>query len=290
MYPWIVLALGLGGLARADDAPPPPDAGAAPPGDAAVPVDPDTPPRPEGGPSGPPVVEDGGWTALPAAPGDFGSALDPLTAARDRPAPPAASPTAGPSAAPPGAPPAQTRARWGVRPRVAAAGIVGGDQGVLLGASATHQWWRLSGAGVRPSGATRLDLGGRIGGARGVDARLVSVHGLWFGPIGLLAGGAARWDRLETDAGGLAPGFSAGPQGRIVARAGRLVPWAAFTWSPLVGGPRAALPAGPPPDEQTWDFGLELDTHPLGLRLSGAVRETPTVRTWEAGLGLHVQL
>jgi hypothetical protein len=309
MPPWFALALSLGGAAHAEEpaAEPAPavqggvEAGeandAAQSGEAAA--DPAPPGAPAADTGEAPAAEagevaaaddDAGWTTLPSSSGDFGSALDALDAPKDRPPSPPASTTAGPSSAPPGPPRVLTRGRVGLRPRIAAAGIVDDDRGVLLGASLTHQWWRMSGAGVRPSGATRLDLGGRVGGARGIDARLVSVHGVWFGPIGLLAGGAARWDRLETDAGGLQAGFTAGPQGRLVARVGKLVPWAAVTWAPVVLGPRSELPLDTPVDEWTGDFGLDLESHPLGLRLSGAVRDTPTLRAWEAGLGLHVQL
>lgn len=305
MTPWFPLALVLGGPVHAEDpsGDPPPDVAGTVEEREAVEAAP-APAIDAGAPGvraaelggAPPVAAPGitdggaGWTTLPPSVGDFGSALDALEAPEDRPPLPPTSTTAGPSSGPTGPLPVLTRGRLGLRPRITAAGIVGDDSGVLLGASLTHQWWQLSGAGVRPSGATRLDLGGRVGGARGIDARLVSVHGVWFGPIGLLAGGMARWDRLETDAGGLQPGFTAGPQGRVVARVGSLVPWVAASWAPVVLGPRAERSVDAPMDEWTWDFGLDLESHPLGLRLSGAVRDTPTLRAWEAGLGLHVQL
>jgi hypothetical protein len=284
-------------MAHAEDPPEEADPPEAAPTEAVPPEDPAgdpgapvTPPEAEAADAPAAEAADDGWTTLPPAKGDFGSALDPLVAPADRPAAPPPSPTAGPSSPPPEPPRAQTRGRVGVRPRIALAGIADDDSGVLLGGTLTHSWWRLSGTAVRPSGATRLDLGGRVGGARGIDTRLVSVHGVWFGPVGLLGGGAVRWDRLETEAGGLARGLTAGPQGRAVLRLGKLVPWAAYTWAPVVTGPRLDPQAAATPVEQTWDFGLDRESHPLGLRLSGAIRDTPSAQAWEAGLGLHVQL
>ncbi len=252
---------------------------------------------------------DAGWNLLPPPPRDFGSALDPLSAApRPSPADDTAVPTDGATSgtteeAPlhPEAP--LVRDRWGVRPKLTLTGLPGGPTGLALGGSFSHQWWVLSAAPVRGAGETKLDLAGRVGGLSGPDLRLVSAHGLWLGPVGLFAGPALRLERLETDRPALPLGLTVGPQLRIAAELGPFLPWAAATPSWLVAGRGGDFEL-----EKTLDLGLDIDVGPVDLRLSGALRDTaagaattgvtekpstgdvagPTI--WEAGVGLAFSL
>ncbi len=242
----------------------------------------------------PPADDDSGWTDLSPTDEVLGSALAPLETRAPEPVelPPevealrrqVAAATAAARAADAPRPTARTRGRFGGRPRLAAAGITDDAWGLLVGASLTHQWWRLSDRVVRPAGATRLDVGGRVGDARGADLRLASVHGVWFGPVGLLAGPVARWDRLTGEAAALPAGRPVGPQVRAALRLPGLLPWAAASRGWVLAGARAAGP------EDTLDFGLDLGRSGLTWRLSGAVRDTTIGTLWEAGLGFHLQL
>jgi hypothetical protein len=261
--------LWMGGLAAAEEAAPPPEA-----------------PKVEA----PPAAD---WIPLPPSGVAFPSALTPLGA----PPPAAVNPTpAIPTAPKPTTTPAAplppagdlVRSRLSLRPRLARAGLVGGPAGMALGAAVGHQWWQLSDDTLRFAGESRLDLLGRVGDVAGPDLRLTSTHGLWLGPVGLLAGGALRYDALLPDVGGgpgLQAGLSLGPQGRAALDLGPLLPWVAYTPAWVLAGPRSAETL-----EQTWDGGLDLRGNHVDLRLSGAYRTAADLALWEAGLGLSFHL
>ena len=239
------------------------------------------------------LADDEGWIDLPSAPGDFGSALDALGGGRDDAADGERASTSdeqatGPATDAAGAPdraPALLRSRWGVRPRVSAVGRVEGDWGLALGGSLTHQWWAITDRRARGVGETRLDLSGRVGRIEGPDLRLISAHGVWLGPVGLMAGGALRVDRYADTAPELPLALTGGPHGRVALLLGPAVPWGAFTPAWVLAGERS--PVGDV-DEWTAEAGLDLDARPMTYRFSGALRETGTGRLWETGFGLHL--
>jgi hypothetical protein len=235
------------------------------------------------------------WVALPDAARDFGSALAPLDEALRVPpaAPPAeasASITTAPSATLPEPERALARGRFGLRPRLAAAGFQDGPWGVALGGTVSHQWWMLSDRPVRPAGETHLDAVGRLGAVGGPDLRLTTSHGVWLGPVGLLAGGSLRYDRLSADDGSAPPleaGLTLGPQPRVALRLGPLRPWASWTPAWVLAGPRTDLVGL---DEQTWEGGLDVPLRAIDLRLSGELRDTPDTELWGLALGLRLHI
>lgn len=291
------------GVAFADDAapeePPLEEPPLEEPPPEATPAEAEAPPP--GEESAAPADDDAGWVDLSPPAGDLGSALAPLETREPEQLdlPPelaeAMAEAEGALAAaqdriPGMRPKARTRGRFGGRPRLAATGIAEDSWGMLLGVSATHQWWRLSDRPVRPAGETRLDLGGRVGAARGGDVRLTSIHGVWFGPVGVLGGAARRWDRLAGASATLDGGLTVGPQARVALRLPGFLPWAAGTRSWVVAGPRAETADGSVVIEDTLDFGVDLGESGAIWRFSGALRDTRVGTVWEAGLGLHLQL
>lgn len=258
----------------------------ASPGTSPPPAAPTEPAPPADPPKPPPPADESGWIEL-SVPVDFASAVDQPKSISD------ASegkilesmlslPTAG----------LQLRGRWAIRPWLGVTGLGGqtGGYGGTLGAQFGHQWWSLREHTVRPAGETRIRGLLFYGGVSGAQLDVDSTAGVWFGPVGVMAGPALRLDRLHWHGDANLPtALSLGPEGRLAVQIGPVTPWAAVTPSWILVGSRSGV-RDAPWSELTVEAGVAFDTHPVALRLSGARTSTIVGPTWEAALGFQLNV
>lgn len=286
-------------------APSPPDSAASSPDDSATPDDsapaapddsapPDSAPPDSAAPAPPPDDPDDGWLSI-GLEADFGSAVETGLEADVSAGtlPPelqgliATAATQAPEA------PRRPRGRFGVRPVLGVQGALplegASTWGGSAGARLVHQWWTLRDTAVRPAGETRLTAAGLFGGVSGYDLRLDTAGGTWLGPVGLFAGGLARFDRQQSrSAELLAPALGVGPSARLALELGPVVPWAGVSPTWLVRGDRAGR-AGTSSDELTIDGGVVLHGRLIELRVGGGTRLVHTGQLWSGTAGLHIR-
>lgn len=175
------------------------------------------------------------------------------------------------------------RTRFGVRPLLSLA-VHESAVALRAGGAVSHRWWTAAPLPVQLGGETTLRATAPAGGATGYRFELTSLHGPWFGPVGLRIGPLARADREVWGGDELPSAFGLGGAADVLLDAGPIAAWVEAAPSWTVAGTR---PSGTALDGRAgigvtagrWDVSLELAAHFAGVG--------PVV---DGGVGLGVRL